>query len=144
MKEKETRKFIQRIKQIERPVITDGAMGTLLHEMGADIDACFDELNLTQPGMVGEIHRDYIQAGAEVIKTNTFGANRTKLERHGLDERVGEINAAAVELAKRVVAASFKDVLIAGDIGPLGMPLAPFGRIQTEEAYEIYLEQAKA
>jgi homocysteine S-methyltransferase len=144
MKEKETRKFIQRITQIERPVITDGAMGTLLHEMGADIDACFDELNLTQPGMVGEIHRDYIQAGAEVIKTNTFGANRTKLERHGLDERVGEINAAAVELAKRVVAASFKDVLIAGDIGPLGMPLAPFGRIQTEEAYEIYLEQAKA
>ena len=144
MKEKETRKFIQRINQFERPIIFDGAMGTLLHERGVEIDACFDELNLTQPAVIGEILRDYIQAGAEVIKTNTFGANRTKLERHGLDERVGEVNAAAVELARRVVAASFKDVLIAGDIGPLGMPLAPFGRIQTEEAYEIYLEQAKA
>ena len=144
MKEKETRKFIQRLLQTDRPIVTDGAMGTLLHERGVDIDSCFDELNLTQPAMVGEIHRDYIQAGADVIKTNTFGANRTKLERHGLDERVGEVNAAAVELARRVVAASFKDVLIAGDIGPLGMPLAPFGRIQTEEAYEIYLEQAEA
>ena len=144
MKEKETRKFIQRLQQTERPIVTDGAMGTLLHERGVEIDSCFDELNLTQPAMVGEIHRDYIQAGADVIKTNTFGANRTKLERHGLDERVGEVNAAAVELARRVVAASFKDVLIAGDIGPLGMPLAPFGRIQTEEAYEIYLEQAEA
>ena len=144
MKEKETRKFIQRLQQTDRPIVTDGAMGTLLHERGVEIDSCFDELNLTQPAMVGEIHRDYIQAGADVIKTNTFGANRTKLERHGLDERVGEVNAAAVELARRVVAASFKDVLIAGDIGPLGMPLAPFGRIQTEEAYEIYLEQAEA
>ena len=144
MKEKETRKFIQRLQQTDRPIVTDGAMGTLLHERGVEIDSCFDELNLTQPAMVGEIHRDYIQAGADVIKTNTFGANRTKLERHGLDERVKEVNAAAVELARRVVAASFKDVLIAGDIGPLGMPLAPFGRIQTEEAYEIYLEQAEA
>lgn len=144
MEAKETRKFIQRMTQMNRPVVTDGAMGTLLHERGVEIDACFDELNLTQPAMVGEIHRDYIQAGAEVIKTNTFGANRTKLERHGLDERVGDVNGAAVELARRVISASFKDVLIAGDIGPLGMPLAPFGHIQTEEAYEIYLEQAKA
>lgn len=144
MMRKEDRKFIQRLTQAERPVIADGAMGTLLHERGVEIDACFDELNLTQPAVVGGIHRDYIQAGAEVIKTNTFGANRTKLERHGLDERVGEVNAAAVELARRVVAASFKEVLIAGDIGPLGMPLAPFGRIQTEEAFEIYQEQTKA
>ncbi|MBG0785045.1 MAG: bifunctional homocysteine S-methyltransferase/methylenetetrahydrofolate reductase [Anaerolineaceae bacterium] len=144
MEEKSTRKFIQRLLETDRPIVTDGAMGTLLHERGVEIDSCFDELNLTQPAMVGEIHRDYIQAGAEVIKTNTFGANRTKLERHGLDERVKEVNAAAVELARRVVAASFKDVMIAGDIGPLGMPLAPFGRIQTEEAYEIYLEQAEA
>lgn len=144
MNDKETRKFIQRIQQMNRPIVTDGAMGTLLHELGVEIDACFDELNLTQPATVGEIHRDYIQAGAEIIKTNTFGANRTKLERHGLDEQVREVNDAAVELARRVVAASFKDVMIAGDIGPLGMPLAPFGRIQTDEAYEIYLEQAKS
>ena len=63
MKEKETRKFIQRLQQTERPIVTDGAMGTLLHERGVEIDSCFDELNLTQPAMVGEIHRDYIQQG---------------------------------------------------------------------------------
>jgi homocysteine S-methyltransferase len=119
-------------------------MGTLLHERGVEIDACFDELNLTEPAVVAEIHRDYIQAGAEIIKTNTFGANRTKLERHGLDDRVGEVNAAAVNLAQRVVAASFKEVFIAGDMGPLGVPLAPFGRMQVEEAREVYKEQAQA
>ncbi len=141
---KEDRKFIKRLRQSRLPIVTDGAMGTLLHERGVEIDACFDELNLLQPATVGEIHRDYIAAGAEVIKTNTFGANRTKLERHGLDKRVAEVNTAAVSLARRVVDASFKDVMIAGDIGPLGLPLAPFGHIQPEEAYEIYLEQARA
>jgi methionine synthase / methylenetetrahydrofolate reductase(NADPH) len=141
---KEDRKFIKRLRQSRLPIVTDGAMGTLLHERGVDIDACFDELNLLQPATVAEIHQDYIAAGAEVIKTNTFGANRTKLERHGLDERVTEVNTAAVNLARRVVDASFKDVMIAGDIGPLGLPLAPFGYIQPEEAFEIYLEQAGA
>jgi len=100
----EERKFRTRLNQATKPIVTDGAMGTLLHERGVEIDACFDELNLTEPAVVAEIHRDYIQAGAEIIKTNTFGANRTKLERHGLDDRVGEVNAAAVNLAQRVVA----------------------------------------
>ncbi len=127
-----------------RPFVTDGAMGTLLHERGVEIDACFDELNLTQPAVVADIHRDYIQAGAEILKTNTFGANRTKLERHGLEDRVEEINRASVNLVKKVIEASFKEVLIAGDVGPLGVPLAPFGRIQQAEALEIYLEQIKA
>ena len=142
--EKNERKFIQRLNRSDKPIVFDGAMGTLLHEHGVDIDSCFDELNLLDPAAVGEIHRDYINAGAEVIKTNTFGANRTKLERHGLDERVAEVNTAGVKLARRVVEASFKDVMIAGDIGPLGLPLAPFGHIQPEDAYEIYLEQARA
>lgn len=142
--EKDERKFIQRLTRSDKPIVFDGAMGTLLHERGVDIDECFDELNLLDPAAVGEIHRDYIAAGAEVIKTNTFGANRTKLERHGLDDRVAEVNAAGVKLARRVVEASFKDVMIAGDIGPLGLPLAPFGHIQPEEAYEIYREQARA
>ncbi len=137
-------KFRLRLKTSERPIVTDGAMGTLLHERGIPIDACFDELNLTNPAIVGEIHRDYIQAGAEMIKTNTFGANRTKLERHGLDDQVKEVNTAAVNLAKRVVLASFKDILIAGDVGPLGVPLAPFGRVQVDEAFEIYGEQVDA
>jgi len=141
---KNERKFIQSLTGSDKPIVFDGAMGTLLHEHGVDIDECFDELNLQDPAAVGEIHRDYIAAGAEVIKTNTFGANRTKLERHGLDERVAEVNTAGVQLARRVVEASFKDVMIAGDIGPLGLPLAPFGHIQPEEAYEIYLEQARA
>jgi len=140
----EERKFRPRLNQATKPIVTDGAMGTLLHERGVEIDACFDELNLTEPAVVAEIHRDYIQAGAEIIKTNTFGANRTKLERHGLDDRVDEVNAAAVNLAQRVVAASFKEVFIAGDIGPLGVPLAPFGRMQVEEAREVYKEQAQA
>lgn len=142
--EKDERKFIQRLNRSDKPIVFDGAMGTMLHEHGVDIDECFDELNLMDPAAVGEIHRDYIASGAEVIKTNTFGANRTKLERHGLDERVADVNTAGVKLARRVVEASFKDVMIAGDIGPLGLPLAPFGHIQPEEAYEIYLEQAQA
>ena len=141
---KEERKFRARLNAAAKPIVTDGAMGTLLHERGVDIDACFDELNLTHPAVVAEIHRDYIQAGAEVIKTNTFGANCTKLERHGLDEQVVEVNAAAVNLAQRVIAASFKEVFIAGDMGPLGVPLAPFGRMQVDEAQEIYQEQAAA
>ena len=141
---KEERKFIRRLTQSEKPIIFDGAMGTLLHESGVDIDECFDELNLLDPAAVGEIHRNYIAAGAEVIKTNTFGANRTKLERHGLDDQVDVVNTAGVKLARRVVEASFKDVMIAGDIGPLGLPLAPFGHIQPEDAFEIYQEQARA
>jgi methionine synthase / methylenetetrahydrofolate reductase(NADPH) len=140
----QTNKFTSRLAQSDHPIITDGAMGTLLHERGIKIDACFDALNLTQPAVVADIHRDYIQAGAELIKTNTFGANRTKLDRHGLEDRVEEINAAAVNLVQRVVLASFKEVLIGGDVGPLGVPLAPFGRLQTDEAFEVYVQQIGA
>ncbi len=143
MREK-TNKFLNRLTTSERPIIADGAMGTLLHERGLKSEACFDALNINEPAVVAEVHRDYIQAGAELIKTNTFGANRTKLDRFGFEERVGEINKAAVNLAKRVISASFKDVLIAGDVGPLGVPLAPFGRLQAEQAVGIYLEQISA
>lgn len=136
--------FIQKLINTKRPLVFDGAMGTLLHERGVPITACFDELNLLDPATVGSIHRDYIQAGAEIIKTNTFGANRTKLQRHGLDDRVRDVNLAAVNLAHKVVEASFKEVLIAGDVGPLGVPLAPFGRIQAGDAFEIYQEQIAA
>ncbi len=137
-------KFKDLLEQSKGPIIADGAMGTLLHDRGIDINDCFDELNLTQPAVVADIHRDYIQAGSQMIKTNTFGANRVKLNRHGLGDRVKEVNTAAVELLKRVVLASFKDVLIAGDVGPLGVPLAPFGRVQPEEALSVYLEQVQA
>ncbi len=121
-------------------------MGTMLHARGVPFDKCFDELNLSQPATVAEIHRAYIDAGAQLVVANTFGANRYKLNPYGLASRVGEINAAAVALAKRVVAsrASFKDVLIAGDVGPLGVRLAPFGRVKAEQAHAAFREQIEA
>lgn len=140
---KKTDDFLALLKG-PRPVLSDGAMGTMLHNRGIGFDRCFDELDLSVPAMVAEIHRDYIQAGAQLIKTNTFGANRFKLARHGLAERVGEINRAGVELARRVVMASFKDVLIAGDVGPLGVRLAPFGRVAPEQARHVFTEQMGA
>jgi len=128
----------------EKPLLADGAMGTLLHERGISFDACFDALNLSDPSVIGAVHREYIDAGAQLILTNTFGANAYKLGKHGLVDKLHAINTAGVELARRVVMASFKDVLIAGDIGPLGVRLAPFGRVLPEEARQIYSEQAKA
>ena len=113
-------------------LLADGAMGTMLHSHGIGFDKCFDELNLTNPGAVAEIHRAYIDSGAQLILTNTFGSNRFKLSKHGLEKQVAEINRMGVELARRTVAAAYKDVLIAGDIGPLGVQIAPFGRVQVE------------
>ncbi len=126
------------------PLLTDGAMGTLLHTHGVEHTHCFDELNLTEPAKVADVHRQYIEAGAQIILTNTFGANRFKLSKHGLENKLAEINRAGVELAKRVVSASFKDVLIAGDIGPLGVRIAPYGRVQPLEAREAFGEQVRA
>jgi methionine synthase / methylenetetrahydrofolate reductase(NADPH) len=126
------------------PIIADGAMGTLLHQKGVALDECFDELNITKPALIGEIHRQYIDAGSQIIFTNTFGANRYKLARHGLESKVREINQAGVDLVKRVILASFKPILIAGDIGPLGVRLAPFGKVQLEEARQVFSEQIAA
>jgi len=126
------------------PLLADGAMGTVLHGRGVGFDQCFDELNLTDPAVVAEVHREYIEAGAQLVLTNTFGANRYKLARHGLDDKVAEINQAGVELAKRVVAASFKDVFVAGDVGPLGVRIAPYGRVSLEEARAAFAEQISA
>jgi homocysteine S-methyltransferase len=125
-------------------ILADGAMGTMLHARGVGFDKCFDELNLTNPAAVADIHREYIEAGAQLIITNTFGANRFKLSKHGLEANVSEINRAGVELAKRAVAASFKDVLVAGDVGPLGVRIAPYGRVKPEEARAAFAEQVKA
>ncbi|HEX7555862.1 MAG TPA: bifunctional homocysteine S-methyltransferase/methylenetetrahydrofolate reductase [Leptolinea sp.] len=131
----------EQIIQIQIPMLSDGAMGTILHMRGIGFDTCFDELNLTNPALVGEIHREYIEAGSQIIQTNTFGANRYKLSRFGLADKVKEINSAGVELARRVVLGSFKDILIAGDVGPLGVRLAPFGRVKSEEARKAFQEQ---
>ncbi len=125
-------------------LLADGAMGTMLHSRGVNFDKCFDGLNLTNPAAVADIHREYIEAGAQLILTNTFGANYYKLARHGLAEQVARINRAGVELARRAVAASFKEVLIAGDVGPLGVRIAPFGRVKPEEARVAFAEQIDA
>jgi methionine synthase I (cobalamin-dependent)/5,10-methylenetetrahydrofolate reductase len=137
-----TNKFLELLSS--STILADGAMGTMLHARGIGFDKCFDELNLTNPAAVADIHREYIEAGAQLIITNTFGANRFKLKKHGLEDDVIEINRAGVELAKRAVAASFKDVLVAGDIGPLGVRIAPYGRVKPEEARAAFAEQAKA
>jgi methionine synthase I (cobalamin-dependent)/5,10-methylenetetrahydrofolate reductase len=130
------------LKQLkESTLLADGAMGTMLHSRGISFEKCFDELNLTNPGAVAGIHREYIEAGAQIILTNTFGANRFKLSKHGLDQKIIEINKAGVELVKRVAEASFKDVLIAGDVGPLGVRIAPFGRVKPEQARRAFVEQ---
>ncbi|MGE5464140.1 MAG: bifunctional homocysteine S-methyltransferase/methylenetetrahydrofolate reductase [Syntrophothermus sp.] len=134
--------FIEKI--LNSTLLADGAMGTILHSRGIGFDRCFDELNLTNPGSVAEIHRAYIEAGAQLIITNTFGANRFKLAKHGLQNQVAEINRAAMDLAKRVVSASFKEVLIAGDVGPLGVRIAPYGRVKPEAAREAFADQIRS
>ncbi len=126
------------------PLLLDGAMGTLLHGRGIPIDDCFDALNISQPAIVAEVHRDYIAAGADVLETNSFGANRFRLAEHGLEEQVRAINSAAVEVARRVIAGSYRPVLLAGSVGPLGVRLAPLGRVSMAEAVEAFAEQISA
>ena len=119
-------------------------MGTQLHARGIPFDACFDELNLSQPELILEIHREYLEAGARIIETNTFGANQHKLSSHGLEHQVVEINAAGVALAKQAIYETGADALVAGSVGPLGIRLAPFGRVKPEEAFEAFHEQIVA
>ncbi len=126
-------------------ILADGAMGTLLHARGVPIDACFDELNLSRPDLVLAVHRDYLAAGAEVLETNTFGANRFKLAEHGLEDRVQEINRAGVVLAREALeAAGKREAYVAGSVGPLGVRLAPVGRVTAQQAYEAFREQIAA
>lgn len=125
----------------EGVVLFDGAMGTMLYERGVFINQCFDFVNISAPALVESIHRDYIAAGAEVIETNTFGANRFKLALHGLDERLVEINRRGGEIAKR---AAGEEILVAGSIGPLGIRIEPWGPTSNEEAGAAFREQAEA
>ncbi len=132
--------FLKKLNE-SKPIISDGAMGTVLHQKGIRFDECFDQLNLVNPALVAEVHRSYIEAGSTMIQTNTFGANRFKLSEFGLEKQIVEINKAGVDLVRRVASASFKEVIVAGDVGPLGVRLAPFGRVQLEEAREAFREQ---
>ena len=127
----------------ERPLLGDGAMGTLLYARGVSLDACFDVLNLNSPKLVQGIHAEYIQAGADFVQTNTFGANRFKLGVHGLDGQVREINLRGVKLARDVRESMGRDVFVLGSIGPLGKYLAPLGAIEPDEARGAFREQAE-
>jgi homocysteine S-methyltransferase len=129
-----------RIKQ--SPVLFDGAMGTLLYSKGIFINRCYDELNLSQPDLIRGIHHEYLQAGAEIIETNTFGANSFRLARHSLADKVLDINRAGVRLA-REAAKSF-DVWVAGSVGPIGTRIEPLGKTSFQEARDAFRAQVQA
>lgn len=137
-------KFLELINTSENPILADGAMGTMLNAGGVGFEQCFDALNVTDPDLVIGVHKEYIGAGAQIIQTNTFGANRFKLAHHDLSSKVREINQAGVEVARKAIQDTAKEVLIAGDVGPLGVRLAPFGRVQPEEARQVFAEQIVA
>ena len=126
------------------PVLFDGAMGTELLARGADAAGCLEELNLTNPSLVKAVHRDYVDAGADVIETNPFGANRFRLGEHYLEGKVRQINEAGARLAVEARNASGRPVLVAGSVGPLGKPLEPVGAIKQSSAERIFREQTTA
>ena len=129
----------------DRPVLADGAMGTLLNSRGIFINRCYDELNLSNPALILSVHEEYLQAGAEVVETNTFGANRFRLTRHGLGDKVREINAAGVKLARQAVEhlreKQAGEAWVAGSVGPLGVRLEPLGKTGLDEARAAFAEQ---
>src|SRR5215207_4267514 len=124
-----------------RVLIGDGAVGTLLGERGVGFGHPYARANLSHPGMVTSIHEEYLRAGAGVIETNTFAANRFKLETHDLEERVREVNAEGASLARKAaltIAGTGDRALVLGAIGPLGRPLAPVGPVRHEEARSVF------
>src|ERR1041384_7401116 len=132
--------FLEQLKKA--PILCDGATGTLLYAKGIFINRCYDELNISQPDLIRDLHHDYLQAGAEIIETNTFGGNSFRLARHGMESRVAEINLAGARLA-REAAKSF-DVWVAGSVGPLGVRIEPLGKTSFEEARDSFREQMEA
>jgi homocysteine S-methyltransferase len=141
---------MNRLKQLfgDKAVLCDGAMGTALYSRGVFINRCYDELNLTDPETVRSIHEEYLLSGAELIETNTFGANSFRLTRHGLANKVHEINLAGAKLARQAVEQLAEKqagkAWVAGSVGPLGVRLEPLGKTSLEEARAAYAEQIAA
>ena len=133
------KEFRERLR--ERVIVADGAMGTMLYSKGVFINRCYDELNLVQPSLVKGIHEEYVKAGAEILETNTYGANRARLAGYGLADKAVAINQAGVKLARE---AAGEKAFVAGSIGPLGSRVEPLGSISVAEAKEIFGEQARA
>jgi methionine synthase / methylenetetrahydrofolate reductase(NADPH) len=131
-------KLLAELLDPSRIVLFDGAMGTMLYGKGVFINQCFDELNLRAPDLVGDVHKAYVKAGAQVLETNSFGANRIKLTHYGLEAQVRDINLAAAKLAR---SAAGEKALVAGAVGPLGVRLEPYGPTSLEEAREAFAEQ---
>ena len=131
--------FLEALK--ERVLVCDGAMGTMLYARGVFINKSFDALNLTLPELVGEVHREYVRAGADIVETNTFGANRIKLGSFGLADTLHAINAEGVRIAR---GAAQDRAYVAGAIGPLGVRIEPWGKMGVAEARDLFEEQARA
>ena len=125
----------------DRILVVDGAMGTMLYAKGVYINRCYDELNLSAPDLVREIHTEYIRAGADIIETNTFGATAPKLQQYGLEANLHEINAIAAKVARE---AAGDRAYVAGAIGPLGLRIEPYGPTSFDEARELFKAQAVA
>jgi methionine synthase I (cobalamin-dependent)/5,10-methylenetetrahydrofolate reductase len=125
----------------QRVLVCDGAMGTMLYGKGVFINKSFDALNLTQPDLVAEVHQDYVRAGADIIETNTFGANRIKLGSFGIADKLHTINAQGAKIARH---AAREQAYVAGAIGPLGIRIEPWGKTGVDEAREYFREQAQA
>src|SRR5947208_6158407 len=133
------RDFLSELRN--RVLICDGAMGTMLYSKGIFISRCFDELNLSKPQLVREVHLDYVKAGVDIIETNTFGGNRTKLMSHALEAETRAINVQGARIARQ---AAGSDIFVAGAIGPLGVRIEPWGKTSIDEARAIFREQAEA
>ncbi|RXH56981.1 bifunctional homocysteine S-methyltransferase/methylenetetrahydrofolate reductase [Granulicella sibirica] len=131
-----------------KTVLCDGAMGTMLYSRGVFINRSYDELNLSQPELVRAVHAEYLQAGAQIIETNTFGANAFRLERYGLKDKVRAVNIAGMRLARQCVneirEKQASEAFVAGALGPLGVGLAPRGIVAVDEARDAFREQVKA
>lgn len=133
--------LLSRLLDPDQVVIFDGAMGTMLYAKGVFINQCYDELVLRSPNLVREVHAAYVKAGAEVVETNTFGANRAKLTQYGLEGQVAAINQRAAQLARE---AAGEERLVAGAVGPLGIRLEPYGPTSRDEARALFREQLQA
>src|SRR5215469_8506671 len=133
--------LLARLVDPDRIIVFDGAMGTMLYAKGVFINQCYDELNARSPELVRSVHDAYVRAGAEVLETNSFGANRAKLTQYGLESQVVEINRRAAQLAR---ASAGDRRLVAGAVGPLGLRIEPYGPTSRDEARAMFREQMQA